>query len=57
MCSSTRSIKEIEPIIVVGTKYRKLLSDYEGAKEILQEEKDEDLREMAKKRLPGRTVA
>ncbi|NMB36426.1 MAG: peptide chain release factor 1 [Bacteroidales bacterium] len=46
-----KEYKEIEPIIVVGTKYRKLLSDYEGAKEILQEEKDEDLREMAKEEI------
>lgn len=46
-----KEYKEIEPIIAVGTKYRKLLSDYEGAKEILQEEKDEDLREMAKEEI------
>lgn len=40
--------KELEPIIAEGEKYRKMLSDLDGAKEILQKEKDEELREMAK---------
>ncbi len=46
-----KEYKEIEPIIAVGTKYRKMLSDYEGAKEIFHNEKDEDLREMAREEI------
>ncbi len=46
-----KEYKELEPIIAVGDKYRKMLSDYNGAKEILQNEKDEDLREMAKEEI------
>lgn len=43
-----KEYKELEPIIAAGLKYRKLMTDYAGAKDILQNEKDEDLREMAK---------
>lgn len=43
-----REYKELEPIVAAGDKYRKLVSDLEGAKDILLNEKDEDLREMAK---------
>lgn len=43
-----KDYKELEPIILAGDKYEKMLSDLAGAKEILLTEKDEDLREMAK---------
>lgn len=43
-----KEYKELEPIIEAGDKYCKMVADYEGAKEILQNEKDEELREMAK---------
>ncbi|MDD2595014.1 MAG: peptide chain release factor 1 [Bacteroidales bacterium] len=43
-----KEYKELEPIVATGDKYKKLMSDYIGAKDILQNEKDEDLREMAK---------
>lgn len=43
-----KDYKELEPIIIAGDKYAKMVSDLAGAKEILMNEKDEDLREMAK---------
>ncbi len=43
-----KDYKELEPIIEAGARYKKLLGDLSGAKEILLNEKDEDLREMAK---------
>ncbi len=44
----SKEYKELEPIIGAGEKYHKMLIDLEGAKEILQKEKDEELRDMAK---------
>jgi peptide chain release factor 1 len=46
-----KEYKELEPIVTVGDRYCKMVSDLDGAKEILQKEKDEDLREMAKDEL------
>ena len=43
-----KEYKELEPIIASGDRYGKLLRDLADAKEILLNEKDEDLREMAK---------
>lgn len=43
-----KEYKEIEPIVAAGAKFKKMVEDYEAAKEILQIEKDEELREMAK---------
>ena len=43
-----KDYKELEPIIQAGNRYSKMLSDLAGAKDILLNEKDEDLREMAK---------
>ena len=43
-----REYKELEPIVAAGDKYVRMVSDLEGAKEILSKEKDEDLRELAK---------
>ncbi len=47
--SSERS--SIEDVARVYTEYKKVKEDYEGSKEILRNEKDEDLREMAKMEL------
>lgn len=44
----TKEYKELEPIIAAGNKYKKLVTNLSDAKEILQVEKDEDIREMAK---------
>lgn len=44
--SSERS--GIEELVVVYREYRKLMQDLEGTKDILRNEKDEELREMAK---------
>ncbi|MBP9987701.1 MAG: peptide chain release factor 1 [Bacteroidales bacterium] len=43
-----KDFKELEPIIAAGEEYRLQIESLEIAKEILQTEKDEDLREMAK---------
>lgn len=46
-----KEYKELAPIVRTGEKYGKMIRDYEAAKEILQTEKDEELREMAKEEL------
>ncbi len=46
--SLNKEYKELEPIVNAGDKYRKMVEDLEAAKDILQNEKDEELREMAK---------
>lgn len=43
-----KEYKELEPIVEAGNKYRKMIENLEGAKDILSKEKDEELREMAK---------
>ncbi|MGM9736736.1 MAG: peptide chain release factor 1 [Candidatus Cryptobacteroides sp.] len=43
-----KEYKELSPIIKAGNEYKKMMDDYDMAKEILAVEKDEDLREMAK---------
>ncbi|MFA7116708.1 MAG: peptide chain release factor 1 [Bacteroidales bacterium] len=43
-----KEYKELEPIIAKGEEYRKMMEDYKGAKDILKNEKDEELRDMAK---------
>lgn len=43
-----KEYKELSPIIAAGNEYKKVIDDYESAKEILATEKDEELREMAK---------
>ena len=53
-----KDYKELEPIIKAGLGYKKALDDIASAKEILQTEKDEDLRDMAKEELQmGRKVS
>jgi peptide chain release factor 1 len=43
-----KEYKELEPLIEVYNEYKNILSNIDNAKEILAEEKDEELREMAK---------
>ena len=43
-----KEYKELAPIIETGKVFCKMVQDLDDAKEILQNEKDEDLREMAK---------
>lgn len=43
-----KEYKELGPIIEAGEKFKRVITDYENAKEILSTEKDEELREMAK---------
>jgi len=46
-----KEFKNLEPIIKAYEEYKKMLADIEGAKEILAEEKDEEMREMAKEEM------
>lgn len=41
----------LEPIVIKYKEYKKLVSDIEGNKDIIHNEKDEDMREMAKEEL------
>ncbi|MEN6618916.1 MAG: peptide chain release factor 1 [Rikenellaceae bacterium] len=49
--SLSKEYRELEPIVNAGDKYRKMVEDLEAAKDILQNEKDEELREMAKEEI------
>ena len=42
-----KDYKDLEPIVVAFKEYKNLLSNIEEAREILKNEKDEDMREMA----------
>ena len=46
-----KEYKELTPIIEAGMEFKKILENYEMAKDILANEKDEDLREMAKEEI------
>jgi len=46
-----REYKQLEPVIAAYDSYRNLLSNIDSAREILSQEKDEELREMAKEEL------
>ena len=46
-----KDYKELEPIIKAGHEYEKLLSDLQSAKDIMLNEKDEELREMAREEI------
>lgn len=46
-----KEYKELEPIVEVYNKYKNIISNIEGARKILNSEKDEELREMAKAEL------
>ena len=43
-----KEYKELSPIIKAGQEYKKMVMDYESAKDIIANEKDDELREMAK---------
>ena len=46
-----KDYKELTPILEAGNEFKKILENYEMAKDILANEKDEDLREMAKEEI------
>ncbi len=46
-----REYKELEPVIKAGDEYKKLVEEYDMAKDIIAHEKDEELRELAKESL------
>ena len=46
-----KDYKEMEPIIAAGEQYRRLLDEYAQAKDILMNEKDPELRDMAKEEI------
>ena len=46
-----REYKQLEPVIEAYNAYRNLLSNIDSAKEMLADEKDEEMREMAKEEL------
>lgn len=46
-----KDYKELEPIIKAGQEYRKMVEELEMAKDIVANEKDEGLREMAKEEI------
>jgi len=48
-----KEYKELEPIISAYKEYRDLLSNIDTAKQMLAEEKDEEIREMARQELDG----
>ena len=48
-----KEYKELAPIIEAGKVYKKMMDDYDSAKDILANEKDEELREMAKEEIAG----
>lgn len=46
-----KEFKELSPILEAGAKYKRMVDDYDAAKDIIDNEKDEDLREMAKEEI------
>lgn len=46
-----KDYKELEPIINAGNEYRMMVEELEMAKDVVANEKDEDLREMAKEEI------
>ena len=46
-----KEYKELTPILEAGNEFKKILENYEMAKDILANEKDEDLREMAQEEI------
>ncbi len=45
-----KDYKELQPIIAAGLEYKKMVENLSSAKDILVNEKDEELKEMAKER-------
>ncbi len=48
-----KDYKELQPIIRAGLEYKRLLDDLSQAKDIFMNEKDEDLKEMAREEIAG----
>ena len=46
-----KDYKELEPLVSAYKEYKTILADIEGAKDVLETEKDADFREMAKEEL------
>ena len=46
-----KDYKELEPIIAAGKEYEKMISDLTSAKDIIVNEKDDELREMAREEI------
>ncbi|MCI1778596.1 MAG: peptide chain release factor 1 [Bacteroidales bacterium] len=46
-----KEYKEVLPVVNAGEKYKKMVDEYNSAKDILSNEKDADLREMAKEEI------
>src|SRR6056297_1168652 len=46
-----KEYKDLEPIISAYNEYKKLLEDIQSARELLETEDDEDMKEMAKNEL------
>ena len=46
-----KDYKELEPIIQAGLEYKKMVEELASAKDIMANEKDEDLREMAREEI------
>ena len=46
-----KEYKELAPIIKAGQEYKMMMDEYASAKEIIANEKDEELREMAKEEI------
>ena len=49
--SLNKEYRELEPIVEAGEKYRQMIIDLEAAKDMVQVEKDEEMREMAKEEI------
>ncbi len=47
----SKDYKELEPIIKAGLEYKKMVEELAAAKDILMNEKDNDLREMAREEI------
>ena len=48
-----KDYKQLEPIIKAGLEYKKALEDLSGAKDVLMNESDQDLKEMAREEING----
>ena len=47
----SKEYRELEPLMAAGQKYKQILDNLNSAKELLAEEKDDDMREMAKEEI------
>ena len=47
----SKEYRELEPLVEVSRKYKQMIDNLDSAKELLAEEKDEEMREMAKEEI------